>query len=98
MVEALIAATVAFIVLAAILHSRLYDIAKEVAGARQELARTTADFEGLRISFARIEATVSREINTQQDMRDDKVRAERRARDRELAERIAAGTVRIITD
>lgn len=98
MVEALIASTVAFAVLAIILHSRLYDIAREVAGVRQELARTAADFEGLRLSFARIEATVSREVSTQQDIRDDKVRAERRERDRKLAEGLAAGTVRIITD
>lgn len=98
MVEALIASTVAFAVLAIVLHSRLYDIAKEVAGVRQELARTAADFEGLRLSFARIEATVSREVSTLQDIRDDKVRAERRERDHKLAEGIAAGTVRIITD
>lgn len=98
MVEALIASTVAFAVLAIVLHSRLYDIAKEVAGVRQELARTAADFEGLRLSFARIEATVSREVSTQQDIRDDKVRADRRRLQEELARGLASGEARVIID
>jgi len=98
MVEAVIAAAFAFIILALVIHSGLDAIAKEVAGTRYELERTKIDFETLRVSFTRIEAEVSREIQTQQDLRDERVRAERRRLQEELARGLASGEVRVIVD
>lgn len=95
MIETLIAAVIAFGVLAAVIHSGLHEIAKQIVATRSELARTLTQLESLKATFQRIEGEVSREVHTQQDIRNDREHRRRVKLDRQIKEGIATGRARI---
>lgn len=84
-----------FVILAMVIHSALYEVRQQLAAIRSEVARTASAFENLKATFQRIEGEVSREVHTQQDIRNDREHRRRMKLDRELKEGIASGRARI---
>lgn len=96
MTEIAVAIVLGCVTIAVAIHNGLYEIRRSINGVREELNLTIADLRILKAIFKRVEREISREVQVQQDMRNDRERRRRARLDKQWKEAVASGEVRTL--